>query len=161
MRLLRKVFKITAIVLVVAFLGMQAVRPARTNPPVDESQTINARTQMTPQVASILDRSCRDCHTNKTVWPWYTNVAPVSWWLSNHVNDGRRILNLSEWGKLPSDRQDRKLRQICDEVQDGVMPLSSYTPMHPMAKLSDQDKKTLCDWTDAERQRLSQAETRP
>ena len=155
MRLFRKVFKITAIVLVVAFLGMQAVRPARTNPPVDESQTINARTQMTPQVASILDRSCRDCHTNKTVWPWYTNIAPVSWWLSNHVNDGRRILNLSEWGKLPSDRQDRKLRQICDEVQDGVMPLSSYTPMHPMARLSDQDKKTLCDWTEQERERLS------
>jgi len=161
MRLFRRVFKITAIVLVVAFLGMQAVRPARTNPPVDESQTINARTQMTPQVASILDRSCRDCHTNKTVWPWYTNVAPVSWWLSNHVNDGRRSLNMSEWGKLDANHQDRKLRQICDEIQDGVMPLSSYLPMHPMAKLSDQDKKTLCDWTDAERQRLTQAETRP
>jgi hypothetical protein len=154
-RLLKNFFKITTIVLVVAFLGIQVVRPVRTNPPVDESQTINALTQMTPQVASILDRSCRDCHTNKTVWPWYTNVAPVSWWLSNHVNDGRRILNFSEWGKLPSDRQDRKLRQICDEVQDGVMPLSSYTPMHPQARLSDQDKKTLCDWTDAERQRLT------
>jgi Haem-binding domain len=153
--LFKNFFKITTIVLVVAFLGIQVVRPARTNPPVDESQTIFARTQMTPQVASILDRSCRDCHTNKTVWPWYTNVAPVSWWLSNHVNDGRRILNFSEWGKLPSDRQDRKLRQICDEVQDGVMPLSSYTPMHPQARLSDQDKKTLCDWTDAERQRLT------
>jgi len=155
MRLFRKVFKITVIVLLVAFLGMQAVRPARTNPPVDESQTINARTQMTPQVASILDRSCRDCHSNKTVWPWYTNVAPISWWLSNHVNEGRHVLNLSEWGKLDANHQDRKLRQICDEIQDGVMPLSSYTPMHPMAKLSDQDKKTLCDWTDAERQRLT------
>ena len=62
---------------------------------------------------------------------------------------------MSEWGKLPPDRQDRKLRQVCDEVQDGVMPLSSYTPMHPQAKLSDQDKKTLCDWTEHERQRLS------
>ena len=155
MRLFKKILKITAIVLVVGFLGMQAVRPARTNPPVDESQTIFARTQMTPQVASIFDRSCRDCHSNKTIWPWYTQVAPVSWWLSNHVNEGRRNLNLSEWAKLNSDRQDRKLRQICDEVQDGVMPLSSYTPMHPQAKLSDQDRKTLCDWTEAERQRLT------
>ena len=151
-----RVLKICAIILLVIVIGIQFVRPARSNPPVDESQTIVAQTQMTPEVASILDRSCRDCHTNKTVWPWYTNVAPVSWWLSNHVNDGRRSLNMSEWGKLPRDRQDRKLRQMCDEVQDGVMPLSSYTPMHPQAKLTEQDKKTLCDWTDKERERLSQ-----
>jgi cytochrome c551/c552 len=112
---------------------------------------------MTPQVASILDRSCRDCHSNKTVWPWYTQVAPVSWWLTNHVNEGRHDLNISEWGKLPRDRQDRKLRQICDEVTDGQMPLSSYLPMHPAARLSDQDKQTLCDWTDAERERFTAA----
>ena len=66
-------------------------------------------------------------------------------------------MNMSEWGKLPKDLQDRKLRQMCDEVQDGVMPLSSYLPMHPTAKLSEQDKKTLCDWTDKERERLAQA----
>jgi Haem-binding domain len=65
------------------------------------------------------------------------------------------MLNYSEWGRLDSDRQDRKLRQICDEVEDGLMPLSSYLPMHPKARLSEEDKKTLCDWTDAERQRLS------
>ena len=153
--MIKRILKIAFIVIVVVFVGMQAIRPTLSNPPVDESQTINAQTQMTPQVASILDRSCRDCHTNKTAWPWYTQIAPVSWWLSDHVNEGRHDLNLSEWGKLAPDRQDRKLRQICDEVQDGVMPLSSYLPMHPVAKLSDQDKKTLCDWTDAERQRLN------
>jgi len=152
---MRRVLKIVAILLVVLVVGIQAIRPARTNPPIDESQTINAKTQMTSDVAAIFDRSCRDCHTNKTVWPWYTNVAPLSWWLSNHVSDGRRSLNMSEWGKLPNDRQDRKLRQICDEVLDGNMPLSSYTPMHPAAKLSDQDKKTLCGWTDKARQQLS------
>src|SRR4051812_10009276 len=86
---MRRVLKIVAILLVVLVVGIQAIRPARTNPPIDESQTINARTQMTSDVAAIFDRSCRDCHTNKTVWPWYTNLAPVSWWLSNHVNDGR------------------------------------------------------------------------
>ena len=155
--MIKRILKIVLIVLVVIFVGMQAIRPTLSNPPVDESQTINTRTQITPQVASILDRSCRDCHTSKTVWPWYTQIAPVSWWLSNHVNDGRRNLNLSEWGKLAPDRQDRKLRQICDEVSDGVMPLSSYTPMHPAAKLSDQDKKTLCDWTEKERTRMSEA----
>jgi len=153
--MIKRILKIVLIVFVVIFVGMQVIRPALSNPPVDESQTIYARTQMTPQVAAILDRSCRDCHSNKTVWPWYTQIAPVSWWLSNHVNEGRRNLNLSEWGRLAPDRQDRKLRQICDEVQDGVMPLSSYLPMHQAAKLSDQDRKVLCDWTDAERQRLT------
>jgi cytochrome c551/c552 len=155
MKRIFRVLKWFALGVIIVFLGIQFIRPARTNPPVDESQTIFARTQMTPQVAAIFDRSCRDCHSNKTVWPWYTNVAPISWWLSNHVNDGRNNLNLSEWGRLAQDRQDRKLRQICDEVSDGVMPLSSYLPMHPQARLSDQDKKTLCDWTDAERARLS------
>lgn len=150
-----RVLKWIVIGLIVVFLGMQFVRPARTNPPVDESQTIFARTQMTPQGAAIFERSCRDCHSNKTVWPWYTNVAPISWWLSNHVNEGRQALNLSEWGKLDHDRQDRKLRQICDEVSDGVMPLSSYLPMHPQARLSAEDKKALCDWTEAERARPS------
>jgi cytochrome c551/c552 len=66
-------------------------------------------------------------------------------------------LNLSEWAKLDRDRQDKKLRQICDEVEDGAMPLSSYLPMHPKAKLSEQDRKTLCDWTAAERERLARA----
>ena len=157
MRVFKRLLKWTAIVLVVIFIGIQFIRPALTNPPVDESQTIVARTQMTPEVSSILDRSCRDCHSNKTVWPWYTKLAPVSWWLADHVNQGRQDLNMSEWGKLPKDRQDRKLRQMCDEIQDGMMPLSSYLPMHPTARLSDQDKKTLCDWTDKERERLAQA----
>ncbi len=155
MKLILKILKWLAIVLVVAFIAIQFVRPARTNPAVDESQTINALTQMKPEVASIVDRSCRDCHSNKTVWPWYTQMAPVSWWLSNHVNEGRHNLNLSEWGKLPRDRQERKLRQMCDEVTDGQMPLSSYLPMHPAARLSEQDKKVLCDWTNQERERIA------
>jgi hypothetical protein len=155
MKTILRVLKWIVIVLIVVFLGIQFVRPARTNPAVDESQTIFARTQITPQVSAILERSCRDCHSNKTVWPWYTNVAPISWWLSSHVNEGRQNLNLSEWGKIDNDHQDRKLRQICDQVSDGVMPLSSYVPMHPQSKLSAEDKKTLCDWTEAERARLS------
>ena len=155
MKLVLRIVKWIAIILLVIFIGIQLVRPTLSNPPVDESQTIFAMTQAPPEVASILERSCRDCHSNKTVWPWYTHVAPISWWLGQHVGHGRKNLNLSEWGKLPPDRQDRKLRQICDVVMDGVMPLSSYTPMHPKAKLSEQDKKVLCDWTEKEREKLA------
>ena len=155
MKTVLKIAKWLLISLVCLFILIQLKRPARTNPAVDQSQTIEAHTQMTPQVKDILDRSCRDCHSNKTEWPWYTNVAPVSWWITDHVNDGRRRLNLSEWARL--DQPGKKLAKICDEVEDGGMPLSSYLPMHPKAKLSEQDKKTLCDWTAAESARLSGA----
>src|SRR2546430_1132535 len=125
MRIVRKVLKWTVIVLVVAFIAVQFRRPARTNPPVDESQTIFARTQMTPQVATIFNRSCVDCHSNKTVWPWYSHVAPVSWLLADDVDTGRRMMNLSEWARLDQDRQGKKLRQICDEVSDGEIGRAS------------------------------------
>ena len=157
MKIVWKIVKWFLISLICLFILIQLKRPARTNPAVDESQTIEVHTQLTPEAKDILSRSCYDCHSNKTVWPWYTNVAPVSWWIADHIKEGRQNLNLSEWAKLDRDRQDRKLRQICDEVEDGAMPLSSYLPMHPKAKLSDQDKKMLCDWTAAERERLSGA----
>jgi cytochrome c551/c552 len=149
----RKFLKWGAVILIVLFVLIQLKRPAKTNPPVDEQQTIFARTQMTPAVSTILNRSCADCHSNKTVWPWYSNVAPVSWFVIGHVDHARQAMNLSEWGKMEKDRQDRKLRQMCDEVEDGAMPLSSYTPMHPGSKLSSTDVKTLCEWTSAERSR--------
>jgi Haem-binding domain len=161
MRLLKRIVKWLLIAVIVLFLAIQFVRPARTNPAVDESQTIFARAQMTPPVAAIFNRSCVDCHSNKTVWPWYTNVAPVSWFIIGHVNEGRRNMNLSEWGKLDSDRQSKKLQQICDEVSDGGMPLSTYTPLHPGSKPTPADVKLLCEWTEAERARLTKAETRP
>ena len=155
MKTVWKIIKWFLISLACLFILIQLRRPARSNPAVDQSQTIEARTQMTPEVAAIFNRSCADCHSHKTEWPWYTNVAPVSWFIANHVDQGRKRVNLSEWGRLDRDRQDKKLRQICDEVEDGAMPLSSYLPMHPRAKLSEQDKQTLCDWTAAERGRLS------
>lgn len=155
MKVVLRILKWLAIVLVVLFIGIQFVRPARTNPAAEQSQSLEAHTQMTPEVTAIFDRSCRDCHSNKTVWPWYSNMAPVSWWMIDHVNHGRTHLNSSEWGKLDRDKQDRRLREICDEVMEARMPLPSYLPMHPAAKLSEQDKKTLCDWTEKERERLS------
>lgn len=151
---MRKLLKWIGIVLVVLFVGIQFIRPARTNPAVDESQTIFAQNHVTPQVTAILSRSCADCHSNKTQWPWYTNVAPVSWFVIDHVNEGRKELNLSEWGRRDRDSQSRKLRQMCEEVKEGAMPLSSYTPLHPGSKLSQDDVKTLCDWVGAERARV-------
>lgn len=150
-----KIMKWLAVAVFCGFIGLQFVRPARTNPPVDQAQTIHARLQVTPQVAAILDRSCQDCHSNTTRWPWYSNVAPMSWLVIDHVNEGRTNLNLSEWGRYDNRRAANKLEEMCEEVKIGAMPMPSYTIIHWSAKLSPEDIKTLCDWTIAERARIA------
>jgi hypothetical protein len=151
----RKLLKWIVLVLAGLFVVMQLIRPARTNPPVDESRTIQAHTQLTPEAAAILNRSCNDCHSNQTRWPWYTNVAPVSWFVINHVNDGRRQMNFSDWAQYDRSEQENYLRKICREVKSGDMPIHSYLWLHGDAKLSSEDVKVLCDWTNDESQRLS------
>lgn len=151
----RRVLKWLVVIAICAVLALQFVRPARTNPAVDQTQTIQAHLQVPPNVGAILDRSCQDCHSNTTRWPWYSNVAPVSWWVIDHVNDGRRHLNLSEWGRYDKRRAGKKLEEICDEVSSGSMPLPSYTRVHWSAKLSPGDSQILCEWANAERQRIA------
>lgn len=156
MKTVLRVLKWFGVALVCLFVGLQFVRPARTNPPVDPSQTLKARVQMPAHVAAIIDRSCQDCHSNSTRWPWYSNVAPFSWLLVDHVNEGRDNLNLSEWGRLDNRRAGDKLEEICEEVEIGAMPMASYTWIHRSAKLSQEDVKTLCEWANAERARMGQ-----
>ena len=155
MKRVLKGLKWAAIVVVVGLVVAQFFGPAKSNPASDATQSIESRMQLTPQVAAIIDRSCNDCHSNKTRWPWYSNVAPVSWFVIDHVNEGRENLNFSEWGRYRPNDVDGVLRQICREVKAGAMPLSSYTPLHPGSSLSADDVKTLCDWTTAERARIA------
>jgi Haem-binding domain len=149
-----KIFRWVAIVGFGLFLIAQFIRPAKTNPVADPSLALESHVQVDPMVAAILDRSCADCHSNKTRWPWYSHLAPVSWFVIDHVNVGRQQMNFSEWGGYSRRDQDGKLRQICREVTNGAMPLSSYTPMHAGSALTHVDVNMLCDWTDAERKRL-------
>lgn len=153
-----KLFRILRWVVIVGvccFVISQFFGPAKTNPATDAAQAIESRLHLTPPVAAILDRSCNDCHSNKTRWPWYSNVAPVSWLVIDHVDEGRQNLNFSEWGRYTQRDVDDLLKQICREAKTGVMPLSSYTPLHPRSKLSAEDVMVLCDWTSAERARLA------
>src|SRR4051812_26909496 len=147
---LGKVLKWAAVVLLLLFAGAQVYRPDRTNPPVDERRTMRANTQMTPEVAAVLRRSCNDCHSSETTWPWYSNVTPVSWFLKNHVDEGRRELSFSEWATYPKRKRERKLHEMCEQVEAGEMPLKSYLPLHPSAKLSDEDRRRICEWTSQE-----------
>ena len=151
---LLKIFKWVVIVVACSLAIAQFKRPARTNPMSDPSLALESHVQLDPKIAAILDRSCNDCHSNKTRWPWYSNVAPVSWFVIDHVNEARRDLNFSEWGKYSSDDRRGQLGQLCELVTEGWMPLSSYTPLHPNAKLSDEDKRLICEWASAERARV-------
>lgn len=151
---MKKTLKWIGIAVVMLLIVSQAIRPARTNPTVDATKTISANSTISPDVAAILERACGDCHSSKTTWPWYTEVAPISWWLVDHVNSGRKELSLSEWGTYDSKKRARKLKKICEEVEQGGMPLKSYLLVHPAARLSDADKQTLCEWTRQETERL-------
>jgi hypothetical protein len=136
--------------LVIAAAAIQLYRPAKTNPSELPERNIKAVLQVMPPVDAILSHSCNDCHSYKTVWPWYTNVAPVSWFVISDVNDGRRHLNFSEWAQYTPERQQGKLSQICEEVEQGEMPLKQYTWIHTETPLDSNQRKTVCDWTKAE-----------
>ena len=146
MRLIWKIGRWLLLIGVVVFVIAQFIRPAKTNPAIDQSLALESHLQVDSKVAAILDRSCADCHSNKTRWPWYSNVAPVSWFVIDHVNEGRGNLNFSEWGTYDKEQQRDLLRDICGEVKRGMMPLSSYTPLHPGSKLSGEDVTTICEW---------------
>ncbi|HEX8291674.1 MAG TPA: heme-binding domain-containing protein [Pyrinomonadaceae bacterium] len=153
MRRAGKVLKWSAVVFSLLFLGAQGFRPNRTNPAVDERRTLRANTRMTPEVEAILRRSCNDCHSSETAWPWYSHVAPASWFLKHHVDEGRRELSFSEWATYPKRKRERKLHEMCEQVESGEMPLKSYLPLHPGARLSEEDRRVLCEWTRLEEER--------
>jgi len=150
-----KLVKSLLIVLVVAFLAIQVVRPERTNPPVDPRRTLHGQLQPPAEVASILERSCMDCHSNQTRWPWYSNLAPASWLLVSHVDEAREHMNLSEWAQYERKDADELLEEICEETSKGAMPLPSYLLIHRSSKLAPQDVRTLCQWGKAARERLA------
>lgn len=149
-----RIVKIVLVCLAVAFVLIQFARIDRSNPPVVQKNSIEAVLNVPPDIQQIFGKSCNDCHSNKTVYPWYTQVAPVSWWLRNHIDEGRRELNVSEFATYPAKKQDRKLEDVCEQVKAGAMPLPSYLIVHDGAALSEQDKQVICDWTAAERAKL-------
>jgi len=140
------------ITVLAGFIALQFLRPDRTNPASTPSASLTARTPS--QITAILDRSCRDCHSNETRWPWYTSVAPTSWFVVNHVNHAREHFNYSQWTSIDEDEQDKLLGSMCSLAERGRMPLPSYLLLHRDATLSPADVRTLCAWTEKMRDML-------
>jgi hypothetical protein len=98
------------------------------------------------QPARILVRACGNCHSNHTDWPWYSHVAPVSWWIARHVSEGREKLNFSEWETYSTWQKRDKLDSMCGLISTGRMPPRLYSAMHPEARLTEKDKNAVCAW---------------
>jgi hypothetical protein len=143
---MRKLVKLISISFAVIFLGMQLV-PLATTPKTLAATGPDTAELINPRVGAILDRSCQDCHSNRTTWPWYSHVAPVSWIVSKHVIEGRELLDFSQWANQPPSKGERSL--ICATVSAGLMPLPEYTVIHRNAKLSKRDVEMICDWAAA------------
>ena len=129
-----------AVVFVVVLAAAQFVRPVRANPAIDVSRTIQAQAS---ELGAVLDRSCRDCHSNATVWPGYTQVAPLSWLMSYAVTKGREVVNFSEWTSYSPEQQQLLLAVSCQDARSGKMP-GLYTMLQPDTQLSKQDVETIC-----------------
>jgi len=143
------------IVLVVAIAGAQLVRPERSNPAALADRAMETRVQVPAEVASIFKRACDDCHSNRTRWPWYSHVAPVSWMVAHHVKEGREHLNFSDWNAPDNNESAHLVSEICKEMREHEMPLRPYLPLHPEARASEADIAAVCAWSDAESGRLA------
>jgi hypothetical protein len=139
-RKLKRAVVVCLIVVAVAFGLIQLAPVDRGNPPV-ESDIVAS-----PEVKAILKRSCYDCHSNETVWPWYSSVAPVSWVVARDVHRGREELNFSTWARSASPEQAKKATASWKEVLEGEMPPRSYLTVHPEARLSPEDRAVLRAW---------------
>jgi hypothetical protein len=153
---MKKTIKLLAIVIIALVVLIQLYKPERYFTEEITSDHITKQLPVPSNVESILKRSCYDCHSNQTKWPWYSAVAPVSWFVISDVSRGRGKMNFSEWGKYSKNKQGIKLDNICDEITEGKMPLKQYLYIHKDAVLSQEEKDILCKWSKEEAKKLGE-----
>lgn len=141
-----RILKGIGLFLLIAFVVIQFFRPDRNISKGDSSGAIAKQLLVPADVQAILQNACYDCHSNNTRYPWYMNVQPVAWFMSDHVREGKKELNFDAFGAYSGRRQLSRLKSIAGRVKDGTMPLSSYTFMHKEARLSEVEKELIIDW---------------
>lgn len=132
---------------IIAFLIIaQFFRIDKTNPPVIAANDILNHAQAPAHIQSMMKAACYDCHSNETKYPWYMDIAPISWWTKNHVNNGRGSLNFSEWVTYTEKKKKHKLEESALKVRKKWMPITSYLIAHPEAKISEEEREQLAKW---------------
>jgi hypothetical protein len=149
--MLKKILKRTFQILLLVFIIIQFIRPEKNKAEGISKNDISTLYPVPANVQSILKTSCYDCHSNNTVYPWYAKIQPVTWWLNNHIQDGKKDLNFSEFASYRIRKQYKKLEEINELVEKDAMPLDSYLWIHKDAKLNEQQKLVLANWVSAVR----------
>ncbi len=132
--------------IVVLLVIMQFFRIDKSVPEHNSNDDILVMNPASEHVGQLVKAACYDCHSYETKYPWYTNVAPLSFWIKGHIKAGRQKLNFAEWASYSEDKRNHKLEESIEEMMDNHMPLKSYTWLHPEAKLGDKDKKDIAEW---------------
>lgn len=148
--MVKKLLIFLVFVLVVA----QFIRPEKNISHRPQPDDLFAQQPAPEQIRVAVEHACYDCHSNNTRYPWYAQVQPLGWWLAKHVKDGKDHLNFSEFGSYPAKRAVRKLEQFSEQIEDGSMPLKSYTLIHRDARFTPEQIKQLLEWLDALQERL-------
>jgi len=138
-----------ALFLIIVFIIIQFIRPDKNEGGYESLTAFKTETNVSEEVAQILQTNCFDCHSNQTVYPWYAEISPLSFWFKDHIDEGKEELNFSEWKTYSVKKKDHKLEELIEEVEEGEMPLDSYTWIHE--KLSEKDQNTLLEWANLSR----------
>lgn len=148
--------KITKVllILVAVFIVIQFIRPVKNLAAAESSNDVFAQHSAPDTLKKLIQAACYDCHSNNTNYPWYANIQPVAWWLNDHVKDGKRHLNFSEFAGYTYKRADHKMEEVVEQLEKGEMPLSSYTFLHPEADLSKEQTQAIIDWAKQARERI-------
>ena len=141
-----KQLKIIGLVLLVVIVGLQFFTPKYNHSAIVTSTDFVKTFKSPENIAQMLHTSCYNCHSNNTIYPWYNKVQPVGWFLEDHINKGKEVLNLSEFGSYSSRKQQSKLVSMISQIEDDKMPLAAYTFIHHKARLSNEKKRTLLDY---------------
>lgn len=142
---MKKYAKPVLYILLAIFVLAQFIRPERNQSGI-ETYGIQTKYPVPEPVDAILKVACNDCHSNYTRYPWYSNIQPVAGWLAHHVEEGKRELNFSEFTRMKVAIQNHKLEETIEMINEGKMPLGSYTWTHRDAVLSTEQKQMLTDW---------------
>ncbi|OEK08893.1 cytochrome C [Flavivirga aquatica] len=148
-----KIVKKILVALLIALVLIQFYRPEKNNAEYRDVSAFETETKPSNKVAAILESKCYDCHSNKTEYPWYAQVAPVSFWLHDHIEEGNEHFNLSNWSTYSDKKKDHKLDELIEEVEEGEMPLKSYTWMH--GSITEEEKEVIIVWAKKARENYS------
>jgi hypothetical protein len=135
--------------LLAVLVVIQFIRPTKNSSTAESPNEISKYYEVPADIHTVIKKSCYDCHSNNTNYPWYTNIQPMGWWLQSHVNDGKEELNFQEFGTYAEKKAKHKFEEIEEVVRDHEMPLSSYTLIHRDAKLTPEQAAALSSWAGA------------